>query len=293
MRSFCQQLFKVWFKTFGRGEAKGASSGFEHVFLGEEDTTKEGKLTIAGFHNWIQFYFEERCGHLDYQGYILPKRRGRKSGDPPDGSESFLSVQFEWEGEMKPVSGMFVGVSPEFELALYSLLYYCGQDDNKMHLGDVDLNIRVNEAEGGALPLSTVAATSPPPRRCTGWIASGASRPHSPRPSLRSMPERSLFIRSSSAVDCRPYDRVPPGKPRSTGAARRRDAGWTPLSTAPDSRLRLPCLHAPALQRPAFSQRTQSILLLFYRSGPHAGSLPGALRSARALAPRPHTQSLS
>ena len=95
MRSFCQQLFKVWFKTFGRGEAKGASSGFEHVFLGEEDTTKEGKLTIAGFHNWIQFYFEERCGHLDYQGYILPKRRGRKSGDPPDGSESLAARRSE------------------------------------------------------------------------------------------------------------------------------------------------------------------------------------------------------
>ena len=142
-RAFAQQIFKVWFKSFGRGEAKGASSGFEHVFLGEEDTTPDGRITIAGFHNWIQFYFEERCNHLDYRGYILPKRRGRRPDEPPDGTEHFLSVQFEWEGETKPVSGMFVGVSPEFELALYTLLYYEGGDNNKLHLGDVDVNLRV------------------------------------------------------------------------------------------------------------------------------------------------------
>jgi len=44
------------------------SSGFEHVFVGE---TRQHDVT--GFHNWIQFYLQEKAGQLDYRGYF---RRG-------------------------------------------------------------------------------------------------------------------------------------------------------------------------------------------------------------------------
>ena len=42
-------------------------SGFEHVFVGET----RGDTEVIGFHNWIQFYLQEKAGHVDYQGYIL------------------------------------------------------------------------------------------------------------------------------------------------------------------------------------------------------------------------------
>lgn len=41
------------------------SSGFEHVFVGETRSGSE----IVGFHNWIQFYLQEKNSHLDYKGY--------------------------------------------------------------------------------------------------------------------------------------------------------------------------------------------------------------------------------
>lgn len=41
------------------------SCGFEHVFVGE---TKHGS-DIIGFHNWVQFYLQEKSSNLDYKGY--------------------------------------------------------------------------------------------------------------------------------------------------------------------------------------------------------------------------------
>ena len=40
------------------------------VFVGE---VKNGE--ISGFHNWIQFFLEERAGNVDYRGYIKPRSR--------------------------------------------------------------------------------------------------------------------------------------------------------------------------------------------------------------------------
>ena len=40
------------------------------VFVGE---VKNGQ--ISGFHNWIQFFLEERAGNVDYRGYIKPRSR--------------------------------------------------------------------------------------------------------------------------------------------------------------------------------------------------------------------------
>ena len=109
---------------------------------------------VIGFHNMITFFYEEKAGHVDYKGYILPRRRG---GNHPDGHERVLTLQFAWKGKLKEVGSSFIGVSPEFgmyvlsliallhvcdtynvfklvELALYTLCFAGGGEDNHIHV---------------------------------------------------------------------------------------------------------------------------------------------------------------
>lgn len=72
MRTFKGKLYDLWFKLYRRTRGSRAldSSGFEHVFVGET----RGKKEVIGFHNWIQFYLQEKAGNVDYQGYIIGKK---------------------------------------------------------------------------------------------------------------------------------------------------------------------------------------------------------------------------
>ncbi|MCO5593917.1 hypothetical protein L7F22_047936 [Adiantum nelumboides] len=150
---FKQQLHSLWFGLYGRGGSQGSSSAFEHVFVGE---LKSGYgEEVSGFHNWIKFYVEEAAGRIDYQGYILPRRRNCAE---PDAHTQCLSIQFTWNGVLKPVSSTFVGVSPEFELALYTLCFYLGEEDNYLELGPYSVNIKCyhlgREKMGSCFPIA-------------------------------------------------------------------------------------------------------------------------------------------
>ncbi|XP_065186285.1 poly(U)-specific endoribonuclease-B-like [Sycon ciliatum] len=136
---FKRLLHDTWFKLYRR-ETRNDSSGFEHVFVGESRDD-----AVKGFHNWIQFFLEERKGNVDYRGFVLPRRRGRGSADPPDGDDQLISIQFAWEGELKPVTSMFVGVSPEFEIALYTLCFFEGQQSYDCEMGDYDVILKVHK----------------------------------------------------------------------------------------------------------------------------------------------------
>ncbi|KAI9089157.1 hypothetical protein K1719_029436 [Acacia pycnantha] len=114
-QDFKRMLSSLWFELYGRGGTSGSSSAFEHV--GEEIKKNE---EVSSFHNWLQFYLEEAKGRVDYQGYIFPRRRG----EIPDSETQLLTIQFEWHGVLKSLSSTLVGVSPEFELALYTLCFY-------------------------------------------------------------------------------------------------------------------------------------------------------------------------
>ncbi|XP_066343582.1 uncharacterized protein [Miscanthus floridulus] len=151
---FKRMLTSLWFDLYGRGGNSSCSSAFEHVFVGEIKGRGQGENEVSGFHNWIQFYLEEAKGNVDYQGYIFPRRRG----ESPDSETQLLTVQFEWHGVLKSVSSTLIGVSPEFEVALYTLCFFVGGEDNRVDIGPYSVNIKCyrlgNNKIGSAFPIA-------------------------------------------------------------------------------------------------------------------------------------------
>eukprot|EP00262_Sarcandra_glabra_P022104 TRINITY_DN962_c0_g3_i1.p1 TRINITY_DN962_c0_g3~~TRINITY_DN962_c0_g3_i1.p1 ORF type:complete len:458 (-),score=81.42 TRINITY_DN962_c0_g3_i1:231-1466(-) len=149
---FKRMLTSLWFDLYGRSGSSGSSSAFEHVFVGE--IKQRGEHEVSGFHNWIQFYLEESKGRVDYQGYIFPRRRG----EIPDSETQLLTVQFEWNGVLKSLSSTLIGVSPEFEIALFTLCFFLGGEDNHVQLGPYSVNIKCyrlgNDKIGSVFPIA-------------------------------------------------------------------------------------------------------------------------------------------
>jgi poly(U)-specific endoribonuclease len=134
---FIKLMYKIWFELYNR-DSNRDSSGFEHVFVGE---VQDGK--ISGFHNWIQFYRQEQKGDVDYRGYVKPKSNSDAEANSDD---HVLSLQFRWHGVEKFVGTSFIGVSPEFEFALYTTCFLLGEEENhivlKTSTDEFNLNIR-------------------------------------------------------------------------------------------------------------------------------------------------------
>ncbi|KAG7455901.1 hypothetical protein MATL_G00246000 [Megalops atlanticus] len=127
LRLFKNQLYDIWFRLYHRDRSGGEDScGFEHVFVGE---TKYG-TEILGFHNWVQFYLQEKQNHLDYKGY--------KARDAPSVNDHVLNVQFSWNGLVKPVGSCFIGVSPEFEVALFTIVFLKSTERTTRVVANVD-----------------------------------------------------------------------------------------------------------------------------------------------------------
>uniref|UniRef100_A0A1A9WT30 EndoU domain-containing protein n=1 Tax=Glossina brevipalpis TaxID=37001 RepID=A0A1A9WT30_9MUSC len=120
---------ELWFTQYSRGNGKIGSSGFEHVFVNE---VKNG--TIIGLHNWVYFYDEEKGGRLDYKGYLDQLDLGTKA--------KVMKVRFTHNGFNKPVNTLFIGTSPELELALYTVCFQLRPDRTcPVSLGGSNLGI--------------------------------------------------------------------------------------------------------------------------------------------------------
>eukprot|EP01006_Ploeotia_vitrea_P062725 TRINITY_DN84300_c0_g1_i1.p1 TRINITY_DN84300_c0_g1~~TRINITY_DN84300_c0_g1_i1.p1 ORF type:complete len:318 (+),score=53.87 TRINITY_DN84300_c0_g1_i1:48-956(+) len=148
IRTFKKQLYDAWFDFYKRGTWDD-SCGFEHVFCGE---VRRGQ--VIGFHNWIQFYIQEKLGNVDYRGYIY-SRRGREQSEAEDPTPNLITIKFAWDDDesdpevpVKSVGSSFIGVSPEYEFALYSLCFFCGGENNRLQAGEYTVNVRCYHTRG-------------------------------------------------------------------------------------------------------------------------------------------------
>uniref|UniRef100_A0A6B2ECX1 Putative polyu-specific endoribonuclease n=1 Tax=Phlebotomus kandelakii TaxID=1109342 RepID=A0A6B2ECX1_9DIPT len=106
-----KELLKTtWFSMYSRGQGRIGSSGFEHVFLAELKNN-----SVIGLHNWVYMHEVEKSGHLDFKGYIRKQDLGT--------SGSIAKIRFSYDNINKPVNSLFVGTSPELEMALYTLCF--------------------------------------------------------------------------------------------------------------------------------------------------------------------------
>jgi len=138
-KEFKKQFYEMWFKLYKRDRCTrgvGDSSGFEHVFVGET-RNMDGKKEVTGFHNWITFYQQERDGNADYKGYIGTKN-----------NPHLFTVQFSWKDQVKPKGSMFIGVSPEFEMALYTVCFFIGHSEYKIAFDGDEVIIKCHKRDG-------------------------------------------------------------------------------------------------------------------------------------------------
>ncbi|KAF5299099.1 hypothetical protein FQR65_LT09457 [Abscondita terminalis] len=112
---FKRVLKEIWFTLYSRSSGRLGSSGFEHIFLGEIKNND-----VSGLHNWVYFNSQEMNNNLDYLGYLKIVNLGSKG--------HILKLHFKFHGTDKPVDSIFIGTSPEFEMALYSTCFLLRPD---------------------------------------------------------------------------------------------------------------------------------------------------------------------
>lgn len=139
---FKKALYNLWFKLYRRtkGVRQLDSSAFEHVFVGET----RNKGDVIGFHNWIQFYLQEKRGLVDYRGFF-PSRRKRHTSSEEESYNQLITIQFTWKGDIKPIGSSFIGTSPEFEMALYTVCFLAGEKkDVRLEIDDYDVIVKAH-----------------------------------------------------------------------------------------------------------------------------------------------------
>ncbi|XP_043276345.1 poly(U)-specific endoribonuclease homolog isoform X2 [Venturia canescens] len=108
---FKDALRRIWFSQFKRIDGDASSSGFETVFLAEQ-FDKE----IIGLHNWIYFAKQEAAKKANYLGYIKQSTLGDLG--------AIVKMRLSLNDIVQPVTTIFVGTSPELEMALYTLCFF-------------------------------------------------------------------------------------------------------------------------------------------------------------------------
>ena len=52
-----------------------------------------------------------------------------------------MAIKFEMNGQVKPLGGFFVGLSPEFELAMYTIVFLCSGKSTQLRFANLDVTL--------------------------------------------------------------------------------------------------------------------------------------------------------
>ena len=132
--AFAGFLHKMWFDRYARSKRSNGptSCAFEHVFLGEESGG-----AVKGFHNWFYFLEQEKKGCVNYYGYDRAVELGDRG--------CAVKSAFEWLDLVKPTSSFLIGLSPELELAIFTVCaMFCRNSDVQISLAGNPVNVRTH-----------------------------------------------------------------------------------------------------------------------------------------------------
>lgn len=93
----------------------------------------------------------------EYRGYLHPK-----AGPKASPEDRVISVHFGWWGQAKAVSSILMGSTPEFELALYTMCFLGGAEQNVVWLDDFQVLIkayRIRSNKGGGHSAVSIAGS--------------------------------------------------------------------------------------------------------------------------------------
>ncbi|XP_039493373.1 poly(U)-specific endoribonuclease homolog [Drosophila santomea] len=124
-------LQELWFTPISKARGIWGSSSFEHVFMAE---TRDQK--VLGLHNWLYFADQEQRGNVDYKGWLSHKEMGKHN-------QMVLGMRLTFHNLNKPVTGFFVGTSPELDMALFTACFLSTEEKEpcNIQLGHVSVSI--------------------------------------------------------------------------------------------------------------------------------------------------------
>lgn len=128
---FRQRLRTIWFEPYTnkRGQHDHFATGFEHTFLGEDETSSGGgprcEDAVGGYHSWVKYYLDQKAGKAAYYG--CDYRNSIR--DTALAWPQIATVLMRWSPTrdedgahghpiMKIPGGFFVGTRPELEIAI-------------------------------------------------------------------------------------------------------------------------------------------------------------------------------
>lgn len=128
---YIDQIRKMWFEpydNFYKGKKTSDCIGFEHIFIGEGK--KSNSDGIGGYHYWYKYFLDEISGRVDFKGYNYGNSQNQSKGAQ---NAHVATISMEWltndsrnnlKLKRKDKGGFFVGLSPEGQIALATVLYF-------------------------------------------------------------------------------------------------------------------------------------------------------------------------